>query len=40
MAFLVEPKSEGILTITGFDPKGKLIETILFSDWIRNDVNW
>jgi hypothetical protein len=38
--FLVEPKSEGILTITGFDPKGKLIETILIPDWIRNDVNW
>ena len=27
VAFLVEPQSEGILTITGFDSKGKLIES-------------
>ena len=27
VAFLVEPQSEGILTITGFDPEGKLIES-------------
>jgi hypothetical protein len=40
VAFLVEPQSEGILTITGFDPEGKLIEPILISDWIRNDANW
>lgn len=40
VAFLVEPQSEGTLTITGFDPKGKLIEPILIPDWIRNDVNW
>lgn len=40
VAFLVEPQSEGILTITGFDPKGKLIEPILIPDWIRNDANW
>ncbi len=40
VAFLVEPKSEGILTITGFNPQGNLIETILIPDWIRNDVDW
>ena len=40
VAFLVEPQSEGTLTITGFDPKGKLIEPILIPDWIRNDANW
>lgn len=40
VAFLVEPQSEGILTITGFDPKGKLIEPVLIPDWIRNDANW
>jgi len=40
VAFLVEPQSEGILTVTGFNPQGKLIETILIPDWIRNNVNW
>jgi hypothetical protein len=40
VAFLVEPKSEGILTITGFNPQRNLIETILIPDWIRNDVDW
>jgi len=40
VAFLVEPQSEGILTITGFDSEGKLIEPILIPDWIRNDANW
>lgn len=40
VAFLVEPQSEGTLRITGFDPKGKLIEPILIPDWIRNDANW
>ena len=40
VVFLVESQSEGILTITGFDPEGKLIEPILIPDWIRNDVNW
>ncbi len=39
VAFLVEPQSEGILTITGFDPKGKLIDDILIPDWIRNDAD-
>jgi hypothetical protein len=40
VAFLVEPQSEGILTITGFDPQGKQIKTILIPDWIRNDAIW
>ncbi len=40
VAFLVEPQSEGILTITGFDPEGKLIKTISIPDWIRNDADW
>ena len=40
VAFLVEPQSEGILTITGFDPKGKLIEPILIPDWVQDDTNW
>ena len=40
VAFLVELQSEGILTITGFDPEGKSIETILIPDWIRDDANW
>ena len=40
VAFLVEPQSEGTLTITGFDPEGKPIEPILIPDWIQNDVNW
>ena len=40
VAFLVEPQSEGILTITGFDSEGKIIEDILIPDWIRDDANW
>ena len=40
VAFLVESQSEGILTITGFDPQGKQIKTILIPDWIRNDAIW
>ena len=40
VAFLVESQSEGILTITGFDPEGKPLEAILIPDWIRDDANW
>jgi hypothetical protein len=40
VAFLVEPQSEGILTIVGFDPEGKPLDDILIPDWIRNDANW
>jgi len=39
VAFLVEPQSEGILTITGFDPEGQSPDGILIPDWIRNDAN-
>ena len=39
VAFLVESQSEGILTITGFDPNGKSIDTILIPNWIRDDAN-
>jgi hypothetical protein len=40
VAFQVESQSEGVLTIIGFDPRGKQIETALIPDWIRNDANW
>jgi hypothetical protein len=40
VSFFVDPKSEGTLKITGFKPNGKLIETILIPDRIRNDANW
>ena len=40
VAFFVDPKSKGVLKITGFEPDGKLIETILIPEWIRNDANW
>nr|AIF08649.1 hypothetical protein [uncultured marine thaumarchaeote KM3_31_G08] len=40
VAFFVDPKSKGILKITGFEPDGKLIETILIPEWIRNDASW
>ncbi|QMU54017.1 MAG: peptidase [Nitrosopumilus sp.] len=39
VAFLVEPQSEGILTISGFDPEGKSLDEISIPDWIRNDAN-
>ena len=37
---LVEPQSEGILTITGFDPEGKQLDDILIPNWIRDDAKW
>ena len=41
VGFQVESQSEGILTITGFNPQGKQIKTVLIPDWIRNDtVSW
>ena len=40
VAFFVDPKSKGTLKITGFEPEGKLIETIIIPTWIRNDANW
>jgi hypothetical protein len=41
VGFQVEFQSEGTLTITGFDPQGKQIETVLIPDWIRNDaISW
>ena len=40
VAFLVEPQSEGILTISGFDPEGEQLDDILIPDWIRNDVDF
>ncbi len=40
VAFLIESQSEGILTITGFDPKAKPTEDILIPDWIRDNANW
>ena len=38
VAFLIEPQSEGTLAITGFDPEGKLIETLFIPDFIRNEA--
>jgi len=40
VAFFVEPQSEGTLKITGFEPEGKMVKTILIPEWIRNDANW
>ena len=40
VAFLIDPQSSGVLTISGFDPEGKLIETLFIPDWIRNEANW
>ncbi len=40
VGFQVESQSEGILTITGFDPEGNQIAPILIPDWMRNDVGW
>jgi hypothetical protein len=40
VSFFVDPKSKGILKITGFEPEGKLVETILIPEWIRNNANW
>ncbi len=40
VSFQVESQSEGTLSITGFDPKGELIEPILIPEWIRNDAIW
>jgi len=39
VAFFVEPKSEGTLSITGFDPNGEPVEPKLIPDWLRNDAN-
>ena len=40
VGFLVESQSEGILTITGFDPEGKPIKPILIPDLMRDKANW
>ncbi len=40
VGFQMEPQSEGVLTISGFDPHGVQIETTLIPDWIRNDAYW
>mgnify|MGYP003972951515 FL=1 len=40
VAFFVDPQSKGILKITGFEPEGKLVETILIPDWIKNNADW
>jgi hypothetical protein len=40
VAFFVDPRSKGTLKITGFEPEGKLVETILIPEWIRNNAVW
>ncbi len=39
VAFFVEPKSEGTLSISGFDPNGEPAEPEVIPDWFRNDAN-
>jgi len=39
VAFFVEPKSEGTLSITGFDPNGELIVPKLIPEWLQIDAN-
>lgn len=40
VAFFVDPKSKGTLKITGFEPEGKLVETILIPEWVKNNAAW
>ena len=40
VAFFVDPKSKGVLKITGFEPDGKMIENVIIPDWIRNNADW
>ncbi len=38
VAFLVEPQSSGVLTISGFDPNGELIEAVFVPEWLKNNA--